>query len=199
MSKRHYTRPSKDVPMPGPKPRPVAERFWEKVDRSGDCWIWKAFIRPNGYGDFGFEKNKTTRAHRVSWILTFGEIPDGLLVCHFCDVRACVRPDHLFLGNHFDNMMDAIKKGRRCTGVGFRSTAGELNPTSKLCDDEVREILRRVANGEPQNAIAKALKVAPKTINNIVYGKTWKHVGRIVRLGHGRYVQDPDAPIQVVE
>lgn len=71
-----------------------AERFWSKVDKSGDCWLWMAYVTPTGYGQFGLS-GRVCRAHRVSYELAFGGIPEGLVVDHMCHVKSCVNPDHL--------------------------------------------------------------------------------------------------------
>lgn len=95
-----------------------AEQFWLKVRKSEGCWIWQGIIdkRPDhGYGWFKFGGKWRVRAHRFSWEITYGNIPDGMLICHKCDVRACVRPEHLFLGTSRDNAKDMTKKGR-CSG-----------------------------------------------------------------------------------
>jgi HNH endonuclease len=86
-------------------------RFWEKVDRSGDCWVWTAGTAHFGYGQFHLD-GKPEKAHRISWILTYGPIPEGLLVCHHCDNPPCVNPRHLFVGSHRDNALDKVAKGR---------------------------------------------------------------------------------------
>ena len=88
------------------------ERFdekWEPVTESG-CWIWTAYVMPNNYGYFYMGEIK--RAHRASWIIHKGPIPDGMYVLHKCDIRECVNPDHLFIGTQKDNMGDRDRKNR---------------------------------------------------------------------------------------
>lgn len=83
--------------------RPLEERFWEKVDKTGDCWIWTASSDEHGYGRLSMQingKQTCAIAHRVSWELTYGPIPKGLRVCHDCEDRGCVRPSHLILAKH---------------------------------------------------------------------------------------------------
>lgn len=92
---------------------PLADRFWAKVDISGDCWLWSgAIYAESGYGRLSFQR-KALGAHRVAWQLVNGPIPDGMLVCHRCDNPPCVRADHLFLGTQSDNIADMWAKGRR--------------------------------------------------------------------------------------
>ena len=93
--------------------RPVEERFWEKVQKTDGCWLWTGATIAAGYGELAVgQPRKPLRAHRLSWEMHHGPIPEGLLVLHHCDVRNCVRPEHLFLGTHQDNMADAYAKGR---------------------------------------------------------------------------------------
>jgi len=94
------------------------ERFWARVDRGGDCWVWQGARMRNGYGVVKVEgwACKTTGAHRVAYTLTHGPIPAGLLVCHRCDVKLCVNPAHLFLGTYLENNQDCRAKGRGSHG-----------------------------------------------------------------------------------
>lgn len=87
------------------------KRFWDKVNKKGDCWNWTASFRKAGYGAFKY-KGKVISAHRMSFIIKHEYIPAGKWVLHRCDNRKCVNPAHLFLGNASDNMQDCANKNR---------------------------------------------------------------------------------------
>lgn len=144
--------------------RRSVDRFWEKVQKTDECWLWTGAINSsNGYGRI--RHNKYT--HRVSYEFHFGAIPKGLFVCHRCDNPPCVRPDHLFLGTPGDNMRDMHSKQRQACG----SQRSRL-----LTEDQVAAIRQRYAAGERQCVLAREYTVSPVTMHNIVHNKTWRHV-----------------------
>jgi len=85
--------------------------FWSLVEKTSDCWVWRGGFDSRGYGRI-YRNGKRRGTHRISYEMANGPITNGLFVCHHCDNRPCVKPDHLFLGTHIDNMQDSVKKGR---------------------------------------------------------------------------------------
>ena len=175
----------------------VASRFTSKLAMTDTCWLWTAALGRTGYARFWLGV-KTHYAHRISWLLFRGSIPEGMLVCHTCDVRHCVNPDHLFLGTHKDNAQDAIQKGRKVISRGnkhgsrtmpwrvargerhssktkpHRVCRGERHGNSKLTDDAVIEIRAERATGTPKVVLAERFQVSVNTIEYVEGYKTWK-------------------------
>lgn len=142
--------------------------FWAKVDKSGGadaCWLWTAYRCRKTYGRFnwnGYQQND----HRVAYQILFGDIPEGLIVCHRCDNPPCVNPAHLFLGTPLENMLDKIAKDRCNLPSGLQHWKG------KLSDAQIAEIRRRAASGKvKQRNLAKEFGVSPQRINDIVRGR----------------------------
>jgi hypothetical protein len=159
-------------------PRTVLERFDEKVDKSGGlraCWEWTGAKNPNGYGVFN--TTETDYAHRASWILHRGPIPEGKYVCHSCDNKGCVNPRHLFLGTQADNMADAGRKGKmnRDAEAIRRRQLGEGNSSAKLARTQVDEIRKRYAPGViSQASLGREFGVSQTAVSHIILDKSWR-------------------------
>jgi hypothetical protein len=146
------------------------ERFWQRVRVGDNCWTWEGSAHTNnGYGQFTLSQSRRVVTHRAAWELTNGPIPEGLSVCHRCDNPKCVRPGHLFLGTHAENMADMGRKGRQ------RGPKGATHHKARLSEADVVDVRRRLAAGETQLAIGKMYNVHPTTIGYIARGKSWKH------------------------
>lgn len=157
----------------GGKRGTLEERFWRKVDVRGpdECWPWTAGTTC-GYGVVTVAGGRKIRAHRLSWQIHLGPIPEGeghhgTCVLHHCDQPSCVNPSHLFLGTQADNMADMFAKGRG------RSLRGENHGRAKLTENSVFEIRKRYSDGESQKSIAVAFGVSRPNISYIVTKKRW--------------------------
>jgi hypothetical protein len=147
-------------------------RFWTFVVKTDACWLWVGAVDEDctGYkrGKFRF-RGKTCNTGKVIWIFTFGDPPKGLEVCHTCDNGLCVRPHHLFLGTHEENMQDCGRKGRQPGNRGL--LFGTKHPLHKLTSEEVTEIRR--LQEQPQKQLAEIYGVSVATIQDIQSGRTW--------------------------
>lgn len=178
----------------------VAERLAARSRRDANgCLIWTGSLDTGGYGVIG-RQGRNTKAHRAAWEVAHGPIPSGLLVCHTCDVRACIELTHLWLGTYTDNNRDAAAKGHH------RDVSGDLNPSriyrdrmprganhpatlhpermargerhgrAKLTEQNVRDIRHRYGNGESPTALAREYRVTYGVIYFAVRRVTWRHV-----------------------
>lgn len=145
---------------------PIETRFWRYVKKTDGCWLWTGCIRGYGYGYLSHwpTRGAKVNCHRLSWMLHFGKIPKGLYVCHHCDVPACVRPDHLFIGTARDNKLDAVSKSRHARGI-------KIN-TAKLNERKVRAI-RSAYPGKTQQMIADKYGVSQRLVSLIVRKESW--------------------------
>ncbi len=145
--------------------RSLADKFWSKVFKSTNCWLWMASKDSKGYGHLVHCK-KTLMAHHLSWKIHHGPIPEGMNVLHKCDNPFCVNPDHLFLGTQLDNMIDMARKERQ--------------PCRKLSKSEVLEIRDLYKSGEfSQKFLSKKYEVCTATIHNVVNEIKWKHTKEV--------------------
>lgn len=157
----------------------LSERFWSKVDVRGpdECWPWTASCFGDGHGQFGIDYSMAG-AHRVAWTLTNGPIPKGEWVLHKCNDPACCNPNHLYLGDHQDNVDDMVRSGVQ---------RGERHHNAKLIEAEVLQIYELHAAGVSQQALAIRFGVCNAHINRIVESETWKHLWAFESDGQGNH------------
>lgn len=153
------------------------KRFWANVKRRKNCWEWVGSCTATGYGSFcaTYEGRKYWKAHRFSWHLHNGPIPDGQCVLHKCDNPACVRPDHLEIGTQAENIRQRDMRGRGPIGVKHGS--------AKLTEAQVLVVYHSKENGM---RLAERLGVHNSVIYNIRKGKTWSHLTGHIAAGSGQ-------------
>ncbi|MBY6385470.1 helix-turn-helix domain-containing protein [Rhodococcus qingshengii] len=144
-------------------------RFWAKVDKSGDCWEWTAARMKTGYGRFGIGSTNVWQAHRFSALLAWGQLSPGALVLHRCDNPACVRPEHLYEGNNFDNNADMVTRNR----FNLPLLRGTKNNQAKLTEDQIREMRKRFNGGTSRTQLGREFGVSRQTASGIIAGKGW--------------------------
>lgn len=129
-----------------------------------NCWEWTGLINKGGYGITHFDGGGRL-AHRVSYMIYVGEIPDGLDVCHSCDNRKCINPEHLFAGTRLENMQDAVSKGRQARGNKL--------PQTKLTEDAVVEMRTMRESGAKYIDLADKFGVSFSAIAAVITKRTW--------------------------
>lgn len=161
---------------PASTPEVFGRVFWTHVraDPSG-CWEWAGCIDHRGYGELR-RAGRGHRAHRVAWELVNGPIPPDLEVCHRCDNPPCVRPDHMFLGTHRENMRDAAAKGRMVVRPENRRR-GEAHGMAKLTEAKVLEMRRLRSEGVSCRLLAVQFGVHLRTAYYVTDRRTWTHLG----------------------
>ena len=167
----------------GPAPKPEIDRLLSKVafEPTTGCWLWTGCTSQSGYGNFrpsGARRNEP--AHRAAYRMHKGAIPQGLLLCHKCDTRACVNPDHLFPGTQKDNMDDCASKGRR-VDVWF---TGEPHHSSKLTREAV-ELIRGERDGVSLAALALRFGVSVSAVKQVRSFRTWANGDHVLTRCNG--------------
>jgi carbonic anhydrase/acetyltransferase-like protein (isoleucine patch superfamily) len=137
-----------------------------RIESGSGCWLWRGSLHANGYGKFSIGM-RTLLAHRASYELFVGTIPSKMFVCHRCDVRSCVNPEHLFVGSHAENMLDMRQKGRA------HKVIGSMARNAKLSEDDVIDI--RNSDGSVK-ALSVLYGVSHGLISDVRHGKKWRHV-----------------------
>ena len=156
----------------------IENSFWKRVDKTNKCWLWKGGKYGGGYGKFDYsDKEREWTAHRYSYCLAnkcTRESIKGWMICHHCDVKLCVKPDHLYKGTAQTNSRDAVERNR----IQPKCLRGTDIHTAKLTEEDVREIRRLYARGFSKMELARKYGLNEKAtqIFKIVNGLSWKHV-----------------------
>ncbi len=161
--------------------RRIKGGFWAHVKDAGSCWMWMGGKSGNGYGvSLDPFTGRSGLAHRIAWKMAYGQIPEGLYVCHHCDVPACVNPKHLFLGTPADNSADSCAKGRHLV------RSGENHYRARLTAEDVAEMRLIRRTGVTYKEIAGMFRVSWAAAYFACVGRSWKHVVPVSEeLSHG--------------
>jgi hypothetical protein len=145
------------------------ERFFGSIqyEPNSGCWLWERALWRRGYGRFKIN-GKYKAAHRFSYEIHHGGIPEDQLILHRCDTPPCVNPNHLFAGTEKDNMVDMVQKGRN------PNRKREAHPLARLSQTDIDNIRRRRASGEGNNALAREYGISYGHCSTICNGKRWK-------------------------
>lgn len=152
------------------KVRDVEAEFWSRAipEPNTGCWLWLGDVNTGGYGVARFGLKDRVTAHRRAYQLAIGPTPNGMDVCHRCDVRLCVNPAHLFLGTRAENLADMVAKGR--------SARGEKHRAAVMTVDEVRNMRALSTVGVSIQEIARTYGRNEGTVRSAVRGKSWRHL-----------------------
>lgn len=161
--------------MSGPKKKLAAERFFSTIQKQPNgCWLWKGVHFGNKYGQIIDDFGSGTTTHRFSWVLHHGEIPRGKFICHKCDVRNCVNPDHLYVGDHEDNTKDIVDRKRTAKNTGrirMVERPGELPQNRKLNLENANRMRAEYAEGKfTQMQLAARYGVSQGTVSATIRG-----------------------------
>jgi hypothetical protein len=171
--------------------------FMSNIDMSGKCWLWNGYRSPKGYGTFGI-LGRGILAHRLFYQIAFGPIPQTVLVCHKCDNPSCVRPSHLYAGDHQTNLSDMVDRGRSCKGDRhylrkdpskiIRGDAhyirkhpekirnGERHHNARLRKEDVIRMREMYSSGSSTSDLSKEFGVGIQHVWQIVTRLRWKSV-----------------------
>ena len=148
-------------------------RVWPLTEKNiNGCIVFNGCRNHDGYGRIN-KDGKLVFIHREVWVESNGDIPEGMCICHKCDNPSCLNIEHLFIGTHDDNMADKREKGR-CAKL-----KGSSNGASKLNEDQVIDIKRRLKDGQSKASIGRLYGVTDSNIRLIAQGKKWKHVKEV--------------------